>query len=85
MFDRRTSPLAAVLATGAAAIPAAALASGSTSHANTFDTKNVGCGIAIASVPSGQLLCSARGVPKPKGHGVGDPFVTLAKTGYKAF
>lgn len=66
----------------AAVLAPAALAAGATSHAPVFETKTVGCGIADASGPSGQVLCSAtKGIPKPKGQNDGDPYVSLGRTG----
>lgn len=80
MTRARNAILIGAIASVAVAVPVAA-AAGSTSHASIFGTKTVGCGIAIASVTPGQLLCNAWGIPKPKGQNDGDPYVTLAKTG----
>ena len=58
----------------------------STSHAIFWQNSSgkVGCGVEIhaRNTPAKQILCSARGIPRPKRSGnVGDPFVQLAATG----
>ncbi len=48
------------------------------------DTRTVVCGIEIHSPnkPATKVLCAARGIPAPKGRGVGDPgFVQLGLLG----
>ncbi len=67
-----------------AAVPAAAAAKATTSHAKLFRNKanTVTCGIKLP-LPSHTptlVLCSAVGIPKAK-TGVGDPFVQIGRTG----
>ena len=65
----------------AISLPAMAFASG-TSHAKLWGTKtlSVNCGWMIG--PGNNVLCSAKGIPAPKGPGIGDPgFVSLNATG----
>ena len=72
----------AIAAAFAVAAPAA-LAAASASHASFWQNKanSATCGKRITREPF-QLLCSARGIPRPKGGGQGgDPFVVLRKTG----
>jgi hypothetical protein len=69
---------------GAAALvaaPAAASAAQAPSHALMFqNTANtVTCGV---SLTPGEIICSARGIPRPAhGGNVGDPFVSIKRTG----
>ena len=58
-----------------------ALAS-ATSHANFWQNhaRTADCGKRIDQ-KSFQLLCSAKGIPKPQGNQGGDPFVVLRPTG----
>lgn len=76
---------ATAMAALAISLPAIASASG-TSHAKLWGTKtlSVNCGWMIG--PGGNVLCSASGIPRPKGKGkgkcIGDPgFVSLNATG----
>jgi hypothetical protein len=77
----RRLALSGALALGIAAPAAVALAS--SSHAGFWQNqaKTVVCGRAITA-RSFQLLCSAKGIPRPSTGGrVGDPFVVLRPTG----
>jgi hypothetical protein len=83
MTHRRNTLLLAVLAAGASAIPAAALAAGATSHATLWQTPdgNVLCG--QDAYPAADTLCSNKEVPAPPHttSTAGDPgFVSLGKT-----
>jgi hypothetical protein len=82
---RRTLPMLGLLL----AVTASAQAFASTSGAQLWSALGgaVTCGIAIhpENKPPTQLLCSARHVPPPKTHGVGDPgFVFLGSSGRPA-
>jgi hypothetical protein len=81
----RLVSLSAVVAVAVASLPIGASAS-SASHAKLWDNSNskVGCGIAapLPHKPATYVLCSSRGVPRPKhGGSVGDPFVQLKSSG----
>jgi hypothetical protein len=68
----------------AAAAPAAVAAPLSKTTMFTALGNKVTCGVMIhaASAPAKEVLCAARGIPAPKGHGVGDPgFVEIAVLG----
>ena len=80
--------LATALGALVAATPVApASAAGTpTSHARLWQSPNgnVVCGIEIhlAGRPAKQLLCSAKGIPRPKHQGgVGDPFAQISAKG----
>ncbi|MGI8712495.1 MAG: hypothetical protein ACR2NR_04785 [Solirubrobacteraceae bacterium] len=75
----------ATLAVGAAVVAPAASAA-PISKATQFKTSNgrVTCGLEIHAPgkPATEVLCAARGIPAPKGNGVGDPgFVQLGVLG----
>jgi hypothetical protein len=78
---RTLAAAGAVLA--ASAVPAAAGAA-KTSNAKLFQNpaKTATCGIEIHAPgrPATQLLCSAKGIPRPSGP-VGDPFVQISAKG----
>jgi hypothetical protein len=85
MFSRRLL-LAGLgtLALAAAPVPLA-VAKTSTSHALLFQNQahTMDCG-EKAPLPHHQaslVLCSAAGIPRPTGGGVGDPFVQIARQG----
>jgi hypothetical protein len=83
---RRITTISTSLALAVAIGPSAALAGGSTSHAKLWGNseQTVGCGIALPlpHTKANTLLCSARGIPRPKHSGdVGDPFVQLKASG----
>jgi hypothetical protein len=83
----RLAPAAAVaVAVAVAAAGMAASASASTSHAKLFQSAShkVTCGVEIhaGAAKAKWIICSATGLPRPKGGGgVGDPFVQLKHTG----
>lgn len=83
MFSRR-SLLAAVGTIGLIAAPVA-VAKTTTSHALLFQNqaRTMDCGVKTP-LPHHQaslVLCSAGGIPRPKGGGVGDPFVQIGRHG----
>jgi hypothetical protein len=71
--------LAALLATPAFAIAA-------TSHTSVWETKTVICGIEAPALSKTEVLCQAKGVPRPPHTttNVGDPGVVLAAHGKPA-
>ncbi len=80
---RFTSATAALIAAGVL-LPAAA-AAGSTSHVSVWQNKkkSVQCGIEASALSKKKILCSAKGIPRPRhsNPNVGDPFVELAGSG----
>ncbi len=76
--------IAAIGAVAAAAGPAAALAN-TVSHAKLWQTKHatVICGVEIHAKkkPATNILCQAKGIPRPKSGGVGDPNVQISAHG----
>ena len=80
----RIAGAATALITAGVLLPATATA-GTTSHVSVWQNKSktMQCGITANVISRKNILCSAKGVPRPK-HGnpnVGDPFVQLAGTG----
>jgi hypothetical protein len=83
MKSRLTALAITVLAT---ATVASAATAAPISKAVLFQTKslNVGCGVEIHAPgkPATEVLCSAKGIPAPKGKGVGDAgFVEIGVLG----
>jgi hypothetical protein len=79
MKSRLTALAITVLATATvASVATAAPISKATQFQN--QTGRVACGIAIGK-PATEILCSAKGIPAPKGKGVGDPFVEIGVLG----
>ena len=80
---RSTTAVASLIAAGVL-LPASASA-GSTSHVSLWQNKkgSVECGIEASALSKKEILCSARGIPRPphSNPNVGDPFVELASTG----
>jgi hypothetical protein len=80
----RIAAIGAPLLAASVLLPATAIAAG-TSHASVWQNKakTVECGITANVISRKDMLCSAKGIPRPKhsNPNVGDPFVQLAKTG----
>lgn len=82
----RVKSLITLLVCGAVATLAPAATAAPISKATMFRALGgkVACGVEIhaPSSPAREVLCSARGIPAPKGPGVGDPgFVQIAVLG----
>lgn len=78
--------LAGLAVLAAAAIPAAATASTpQPSHAPVWQNhaKTVTCGVKIhiPGKPATLVLCQGKGIPAPKGPGIGDPAVQIGRHG----
>lgn len=80
----RMTRLALVAAATGALVPAAAAAPISKTVSFTNRSRTVACGIEIHAPNKGatNVLCSARGIPRPSNGGpVGDPFVEISLLG----
>jgi hypothetical protein len=80
MFRPRTYAALGVLA--AIAVPAVAQAGGKTSTAHVWQnkSKSVACGYEIKTSGTPMVICSAKGIPRPKGVTGGDGgFVVIGK------
>jgi hypothetical protein len=84
MHMTRLRTLAGLTAIAAAAAPVAEAASPSNALLWQNKSKTVTCGVEIhvPKKPATEVLCAAKGIPRPKNGGpAGDPFVQIAANG----